>query len=951
MSTWNVRGWRNKVDEVVSEIRKTKSDITVLTETKKKGQGSEEISGFIHLYSGVDKDRRAQSGVSILVRKELKSSLKSWEQINERIIRLAMRWKGRDIEIVGVYAPSDGVSNNVKETFYGALDDLLEEIGSRKEVVLLGDFNAWTGTKVCDKVVGQYGDDRINDSGERLIEFCGQHSLKIWNGFFQHRDIHKYTWVQPSGNNKTIIDYVMTRQHTAIKVEDVRVMRGPECGSDHHLVRARCYLPFCQRQLQQDMDETAEQSNTPEVPVYNVEALKDDSISFLYKLRLDSKLRTVMFSSAVNMYRDIIRNINEAAYESLGGITRRRKKDTPPWWTCEIETAVEDKKKAYHKWLCSGDPDDRRIYARYNREAKNLVTKAKNTLWENKCNEINNLLGSTKSREAWKVVKGLRTNKREISGLCMIGENAWKRHYTQLLTESRPQYLETEVELDEVEYDANDEVTAREVEAAIKSLKNNKAIGPGGVPNELLKHGPKVLFELLAYIFTLFYQEQDLPQEWTEAYMSNIYKKGDRKDCNNYRGLSVVNSISRVYGRLIRDKIEKEMRDIEEQNGFRAGRSCIDSLFTLKQVVEKRLDRGLQTHVVFVDLTKAYDSVPLMKLWPAMENQGISPKNINAVKKLYKNVTARIKVGGKLTGEVTVNKGLKQGCCISPTLFKVYLNEALTTWRKKCRGMGVRIGDDTLYTLHFADDQAILAEDEADVDYMLRKLDEEYSKWGLTINASKTEYLVVGGEADDLQIGSGKIKGTKSFKYLGVKITSTGGSNEEISARLGRARAVTRQLNSLLWSRRITRNNKRRIYKTIVESIGLYGAELWEVNGRNKSRIIAMEMNYWRRCCRLTRLDRVRNVDIRNEMEIDLDVIETIDAKRLNWLGHLQRMRKERWPKKAWEWIPSNRRKPGRPRLSWRDDVEEAMRTRGLVYEDCFDRRRWKLGSERRRMP
>ena len=70
-----------------------------------------------------------------------------------------------------------------------------------------------------------------------------------------------------------------------------------------------------------------------------------------------------------------------------------------------------------------------------------------------------------------------------------------------------------------------------------------------------------------------------------------------------------------------------------------------------------------------------------------------------------------------------------------------------------------------------------------------------------------------------------------------------------------------------------------------------------------------MEMDYWRRCCRLTRLDRVRNVEIRQAMGIDLDIIETIEARRLNWFGHLKRMSDERWPRKVWEWTPPSRRK------------------------------------------
>ena len=102
--------------------------------------------------------------------------------------------------------------------------------------------------------------------------------------------------------------------------------------------------------------------------------------------------------------------------------------------------------------------------------------------------------------------------------------------------------------------------------------------------------------------------------------------------------------------------------------------------------------------------------------------------------------------------------------------------------------MGVPVGNDKMFTIHFADDQAVIAEDEIDISYMLRKLAEEYAKWGLEINTSKTEYLIVGGEGQDLKLGTKVIKNIKNFKYLGVTMTSDGDSNQEIKVRIGQAK-------------------------------------------------------------------------------------------------------------------------------------------------------------------
>ena len=94
--------------------------------------------------------------------------------------------------------------------------------------------------------------------------------------------------------------------------------------------------------------------------------------------------------------------------------------------------------------------------------------------------------------------------------------------------------------------------------------------------------------------------------------------------------------------------------------------------------------------------------------------------------------------------------------------------------------MGIPIDDYKLYTLHFADDQVILAEDTTDAHYMLRKLDEEYTRWGLTINPSKTEYLVVRNVGESLELRDTEIKSTSSYKYLSVKITGDECNTQEI---------------------------------------------------------------------------------------------------------------------------------------------------------------------------
>ncbi|XP_030759056.1 uncharacterized protein LOC115884573 [Sitophilus oryzae] len=140
----------------------------------------------------------------------------------------------------------------------------------------------------------------------------------------------------------------------------------------------------------------------------------------------------------------------------------------------------------------------------------------------------------------------------------------------------------------------------------------------------MLKNGTQKLFISLALISNIFLNGHPVPEDWKLAYISSIHKKGNKLDCSNYRGISVTSAMSRLYGRIIRDLIEEDYREKEEeQNGFRAGRSCTDNVFCLKQVIEKRSARNLDTHITFVDLWKAYDTVPISRLWRVLEQSTI----------------------------------------------------------------------------------------------------------------------------------------------------------------------------------------------------------------------------------------------------------------------------------------------------------------------------------------
>jgi len=264
------------------------------------------------------------------------------------------------------------------------------------------------------------------------------------------------------------------------------------------------------------------------------------------------------------------------------------------YWNEEIGQLVKEKKGKYLKWISSKDPQDRTELRRMQGKIRKMVTEAKNKSWEKTCSTVESYLGGKQSTEAWRILKNLRKTENGGQWFNPIPIDKWETYFKELLTENREQYRgepETESEdgnetgRDKIELDINI------VEMTIRSLKSNTSCGVGGVPAELLKAGTEKLYELLRQIFERCINGEGIPQDWKMGYISAIHKKGKKDEYENYRGITVLNIFSRLYGKMIKYFLDQEFlqMETEEQAGFRAGRSTIDHIFCLKQLIEKKL--------------------------------------------------------------------------------------------------------------------------------------------------------------------------------------------------------------------------------------------------------------------------------------------------------------------------------------------------------------------------
>jgi hypothetical protein len=127
----------------------------------------------------------------------------------------------------------------------------------------------------------------------------------------------------------------------------------------------------------------------------------------------------------------------------------------------------------------------------------------------------------------------------------------------------------------------------------------------------------------------------------------------------------------------------------------------------------------------------------------------------------------------------------------------------------------------------------------------------------------------------------------------------------------------------------------------------LYNTVNTQLNEYYRKRLHALEMDYLRRSARASRLEHISNQEIRTRMNAEESIIDTIKNNGLNWFGQVLRIEEKRWPQQLYQWKPPGKRKRGRPKKSWREEMMTAMQSSGLNIEDAQHRRLWRIGTGR----
>jgi len=224
-----------------------------------------------------------------------------------------------------------------------------------------------------------------------------------------------------------------------------------------------------------------------------------------------------------------------------------------------------------------------------------------------------------------------------------------------------------------------------------------------------------------------------------EGVVCPIYKKGDKLECANYRGITLLNTAYKILSQILFRRLSPLTRGFvgQYQAGFMGARATTDQIFALRQILQKCREYNRPTHHIFIDFKAAYDTIDREQLWGIMHHYAdYFPHKLTRLNQGYQmdHVMCYVRVSGMLSSPFESRRGLRQGDGLSCLLFNIALESVVRAAGIDTRGT---ILSRSIQLLAFADDIDIISDNVATVKDVYTRLKAEAGAIGLQINASK----------------------------------------------------------------------------------------------------------------------------------------------------------------------------------------------------------------------
>lgn len=734
----NVRSLVNKIDFLRIWADVTDADVLVFTETWLKASV---INDMIKIdeYNIFRCDRTKKGGgVAIYIKSNLNCScIQSISKPNGfDLIALRLTVSvGSDIIVAGCYRPPSSSSSEICTLLAESFSEW-----NKHELIILGDFN-W---------------DWLSPSSDPFKEICDSLCLV--------QLITSVTRVNQKDLGKsTLLDLILTNashKFTAV---------GVFCNdiSDHCAVA-------CVR--------NCKTSKMPPRFIYKRIFKHFNEQAFMHDL-YNIDLGVISYMPDINLAWDYFKKVFLTICDKHAPLKRLRisGKDNP-WFNDTLSTLIRQRNAAWAKAKKSNDLLDWSSYRALRNSCTNSIKCAKRDYYLSMVNE--NLNNPTKF---WKLVKStsgtslsikipdhLIVNQNIVRGRANIAES-FNNFFTAGSSYESDLGVSTELVVSDKHCPRQvfnfSPITTSQVYNALVKLDVKKSAGVDKIEPYFLKIAAGILAEPIASIFNLSLISNIIPRAWKSATVIPLFKSGDPSDPNNYRPISRLPVLAKLFESLLNDQLKQFLTDNnvlnDYQSGFRAGHSTLTAALLVTNDLINSLDCKKSCAALFVDLSKAFDSVDHNLLLQKLRSIGISEAAMKWFDNYLSERTQCVNIENYNSPFLQVKKGVPQGSILSPILFSIFINDLDSG--VDSANVHLYADDSIIYTAAASINQALMNLQKAfnTIQYTLDKLK-------LVLNSKKTKYMIFNRthrKDTDITISTlcgSEIERVGSYKYLGI---------------------------------------------------------------------------------------------------------------------------------------------------------------------------------------
>ena len=835
---------------------------------------------FVTSSATTNNSNASVGGIGTVLNRDSMNCLLSAESVSSRILVLSFSGNPRTTHIC-CYSPHNQSSEEEVENFYEELSEVVQQIPAHNVVFICGDFNAQLGS---DRVHHSYH-QQSNRNGEYLFDFMERFGLVASNTLFQKPSRKLWTCHYPNGS-KGQVDYILVRRKWVKSVTNVETYTTTfhTLQSDHKGVTAKVKLRL-----------RAPKIKPSDFRSINFRSLnKSKELQNLYSVEVQNQFSALMNdlpddTSVQEKYDCLTKACSEAGKQSLP------KRDSKKWSNLHKSPEVNEARQKLKKAIDSGLAE---AIANAKNDLISSYKTAEECFIETQIHIIEHSSFSQQHATAWKVLnevtgRNADTPPAKLKGSPDDRKRQWKEYFSSLLGQP-PSVPDTEFIIspvvDHILPIEQGPFTLEELSKALKYTKRGGAVGVDCIPLEIWEN--PLFSDYLLEVCNIALSDHIKPKQWSQSAIKPIPKKSNVSLLKDHRGISLNTIAAKLYNKMLLNRIQPHIDPILSwsQCGFRKSRSTLSNILALRRIIEGLKDKNLPLAIVFIDFSKAFDSIHRERMFKILEAYGIPPSIVNAIKLIYEDSSAQVLTPDGETSFFDIVAGIFQGDTLAPFLFIIVLDyalrEAFNITNSECRVVieprrGYRQPEIRIRDLAYADDIALLNKSIKLAENLLHSVEQSASQLGLHLNASKTEVLTscINDPYEIKSLSGETLKHVKNFKYLGAHVPS---SAYDHNIRKGLAWTAVNKLERI-WKSNLSKSLKIKFFRACVESILLYNSETWTLTKALEIRVNGLYTKLLRRALNVSWKDHVSNNDLYGDLPL---LSATIKQRRLRFAGH-----------------------------------------------------------------